>query len=63
MKTIGLIGGMSWESTTSYYQIINETATAVVALAGKALGVLVREGASHRLHHGEGHEEIGRAHV
>ena len=20
MKTIGLIGGMSWESTTSYYQ-------------------------------------------
>lgn len=24
MKTIGLIGGMSWESTTSYYQIINE---------------------------------------
>jgi aspartate racemase len=25
MKTIGLIGGMSWESTTSYYRIINET--------------------------------------
>ena len=25
MKTIGLIGGMSWESTISYYQIINET--------------------------------------
>lgn len=25
MKTIGLIGGMSWESTASYYQIINET--------------------------------------
>ncbi|WP_249030118.1 aspartate/glutamate racemase family protein [Tannockella kyphosi] len=24
MKTIGLIGGMSWESTLSYYQIINE---------------------------------------
>ncbi|MDR3410197.1 MAG: aspartate/glutamate racemase family protein [Formivibrio sp.] len=23
MKTIGLIGGMSWESTTLYYQIIN----------------------------------------
>lgn len=23
MKTIGLLGGMSWESTTSYYQIIN----------------------------------------
>ncbi len=24
MKTIGLIGGMSWESTSLYYQIINE---------------------------------------
>lgn len=24
MKTIGLIGGMSWESTIPYYQIINE---------------------------------------
>ena len=24
MKTIGLIGGMSWESTVSYYKIINE---------------------------------------
>jgi len=25
MKTIGLIGGMSWESTVTYYQNINET--------------------------------------
>ena len=25
MKTIGLLGGMSWESTLTYYQIINET--------------------------------------
>lgn len=25
MKTIGLIGGMSWESTITYYQIINNT--------------------------------------
>lgn len=25
MKTIGLIGGMSWESTIPYYQMINET--------------------------------------
>ena len=24
MKTIGLIGGMSWESTVPYYRIINE---------------------------------------
>lgn len=25
MKTIGLLGGMSWESTATYYRIINET--------------------------------------
>ena len=25
MKTIGIIGGMSWESTVTYYQVINET--------------------------------------
>jgi aspartate racemase len=25
LKTIGLIGGMSWESTVHYYRIINET--------------------------------------
>lgn len=24
MKTIGLLGGMSWESTTSYYRLLNE---------------------------------------
>ena len=23
MQTIGLLGGMSWESTVTYYQIIN----------------------------------------
>lgn len=28
MKTIGLIGGMSWESTVLYYKIINETVKA-----------------------------------
>lgn len=25
MRTIGLIGGMSWKSTAEYYRIINET--------------------------------------
>ena len=25
MKTIGLIGGMSWESTVTCYQVVNET--------------------------------------
>jgi aspartate racemase len=28
MKTIGLIGGMSWESTTVYYQLLNQLARA-----------------------------------
>ncbi|MBW1838268.1 MAG: aspartate/glutamate racemase family protein, partial [Deltaproteobacteria bacterium] len=28
MKTIGLIGGMSWESSLAYYRIINETTRA-----------------------------------
>ena len=28
MKTIGLIGGMSWESTASYYRLINEAVQA-----------------------------------
>ena len=25
MKTIGMLGGMSWESTVTYYQLINQT--------------------------------------
>ena len=25
MKTLGLIGGMSWESTVPYYRLINQT--------------------------------------
>jgi aspartate racemase len=33
MKTIGLLGGMSWESTVSYYQTINR-------LVGERLGGL-----------------------
>src|SRR5215216_626534 len=28
VKTIGLIGGMSWESSVEYYRIINETTRA-----------------------------------
>src|SRR5215510_4280557 len=28
MKTIGLIGGLSWESTVEYYRIINEAVKA-----------------------------------
>jgi aspartate racemase len=28
MKTIGLIGGMSWESTAHYYRVINQETAA-----------------------------------
>jgi aspartate racemase len=28
MKTLGLLGGMSWESTALYYKVINETVRA-----------------------------------
>jgi aspartate racemase len=28
MKTIGLIGGMSWESSAEYYRLINEAVRA-----------------------------------
>lgn len=24
MKTIGMLGGMSWESTATYYRVLNE---------------------------------------
>lgn len=30
MKTIGLIGGMSWESTQTYYRLINEAVNAAL---------------------------------
>ena len=30
MKTIGLIGGMSWESTITYYQLLNEAAKEIL---------------------------------
>ena len=31
MKTIGLLGGMSWESTLEYYRIINQEVKARLA--------------------------------
>ncbi len=30
MKTIGLIGGMSWESTVPYYALINRETNRIV---------------------------------
>ena len=37
MKTIGLLGGMSWESTAHYYQIINEEVQNKLAMMGLSL--------------------------
>lgn len=41
MKTIGLIGGMSWESTVPYYRKINETSKAELGGLHSAKLVLV----------------------
>ena len=41
MKTIGLIGGMSWESTVPYYRTINETIKARLGGLHSAQLVLV----------------------
>ena len=40
MKTIGLIGGMSWESSLTYYRIINETVKARVGELHSAKSIL-----------------------
>ena len=40
MKTIGLIGGMSWESTVTYYQIINRTIKAELGGLHSAKSIL-----------------------
>jgi aspartate racemase len=41
MKTIGLIGGMSWESSIEYYRIINETIKAKLGGHHSAKSVMV----------------------
>lgn len=41
MKTIGLIGGMSWESSIEYYRIINETARAKLGGLHSAKSLMV----------------------
>jgi len=41
MKTIGLIGGMSWESSLEYYRIINETTKANLGGLHSAKSVMV----------------------
>ena len=41
MKTIGLIGGMSWESSSEYYRIINETVKAKLGGLHSAKSIMV----------------------
>ena len=41
MKTIGLIGGMSWESSIEYYRIINEKARELLGGVHSAKSVMV----------------------
>jgi aspartate racemase len=41
MKTIGLLGGMSWESSAEYYRIINQTVRDRLGDAHSALSVMV----------------------
>jgi amino-acid racemase len=62
MKTIGLIGGMSWESTVHYYRIINETVRARLGPLRSAELVLysVDFGAIERLQHEGRWEEAGQ---
>ena len=40
MKTIGLLGGMSWESSLSYYQIINKHTNSILGKQNNAKSVL-----------------------
>jgi aspartate racemase len=41
MKTIGMIGGMSWESSIEYYRIINETVRAELGGLHSAKSMMV----------------------
>jgi aspartate racemase len=41
VKTIGLIGGMSWESSIEYYRIINEMTKARLGGLHSAKSIMV----------------------
>jgi aspartate racemase len=61
MKTIGLIGGMSWESSIEYYRIINETAKAKLGglHSAKSLMVTVDFAEIEKLQHEDRWDEAG----
>jgi aspartate racemase len=62
MKTIGLIGGMSWESSAEYYRIINETTKARLGGLHSAKSILysVDFAKIETLQHQGGWEETAR---
>lgn len=62
MKTIGLIGGMSWESSIEYYRIINETAKATLSglHSAKSLMVTVDFAEIEKLQHEDRWDEAGQ---
>lgn len=62
MKTIGLIGGMSWESSIEYYRIINETAKARLGglHSAKSLMVTVDFAEIEKLQHEDRWDEAGQ---
>jgi aspartate racemase len=61
MKTIGLIGGMSWESTASYYQLLNEGVREKLGgfHSAKIIMHSVEFHEIHRLQHGNRWDEAG----
>ncbi|MBK6791237.1 MAG: aspartate/glutamate racemase family protein [Anaerolineales bacterium] len=61
MKTIGLIGGMSWESSIEYYRIINETAKEKLGglHSAKSLMVTVDFAEIEKLQHEDRWDEAG----
>lgn len=62
MKTIGLIGGMSWESSVEYYRIINETTREKLGglHSAKSLMVSVDFAEIERLQHEDRWEEAAQ---
>ncbi|HNM35926.1 MAG TPA: aspartate/glutamate racemase family protein [Anaerolineales bacterium] len=62
MKTIGMIGGMSWESSIEYYRIINETAKEKLGglHSAKSLMVTVDFAEIEKLQHEDRWDEAGQ---
>lgn len=62
MKTIGLIGGMSWESSIEYYRIINEAAKEKLGglHSAKSLMVTVDFAEIEKLQHADRWDEAGQ---